>query len=1034
MYIRCMKHYYFLALIFLFGCGGGGGGGSAPAPAPPALVAPVTTLSISSTELVAGEVATITWSSTNATSCSASGSWDGTQATSGSTAFTITPAGSYTFSLSCSGSGGSSSKSVSVTATVPVMPETTLSISASEVLTGAEFILTWSSTNATACSASDSWSGDQATSGTSSFTVAEAGSYQFSLSCSGLGGSDSKSVSLVATYPLYTLSGTVKSLAFTALDGDVPNPDLPTIGNNFEPSVEVQPLLNPSQVVGHLSYDPDAVLNDRWDLYSIDLVGAQYASLETSEFDEDDPSKNDLDIIVLNSNGEEVARSSGAEYYDIVTLPASGTYYVAVAAHKGASRYVLTIGSVYQNFRLSNYSTDIPIEKNKIRIAPKDKNISLNSLKVNNRYNRLNIQAESFFNFKDSSLQPIPGYLFEISEMDAELARAKRLYKQSIANTFYRPTDEQIDDMLLKKYISIAASLYEDLYIEPSFISTTTGVFQPAQNFQYQWNHQAINLPEALNAIGSVANKTVVAVLDSGHPSKTSEPYASIDYVEGGYDFYNNDSDATGPSTKNHGAHVAGTIAASNDSSKSSINGMGVRVLPIKVCGSKSCSDDAYLEALKYVAGEANRSGTSYQSDEFPVSAVNMSLGGCRTSAYVCNTITNFIARTGIPVVVSSGNCDCTGQGYQEKYCPVEITPASCEGVIRVAASDFENKRAYYSNYDSTVDITAPGGDVNADKNYDGYNDGVISYFNDFAPTIQGINGTSMASPHVAGAIALMKVVNPSLTPVDIDNMLAEGKMTNDIDDPGKDVYTGHGLLDVVKAVEAASEFSSGSSITDSVQITPTQLSFAFTLDELSVTVTKVGTGDLKITGIYIKNVDGTKYRKPAGAGDDWVYGTYTLIADRSSYSQGSYQNTLYFGLSDGTYSSVTLTFSVGDERLAPDLGQAIVLLIDHDSGDVIRTSILDISSGSASYEFKEVDSSKNYRILVGSDVDDNKIICEWGEFCDRLPARDSEYESFKLDSDTEISPLIMKPISGISAGTLGVSEPSTSPGIYSGD
>jgi hypothetical protein len=55
-----MKHYYFLALIFLFGCGGGGGGGSAPAPAPPALVAPVTTLSISSTELVAGEVATIT--------------------------------------------------------------------------------------------------------------------------------------------------------------------------------------------------------------------------------------------------------------------------------------------------------------------------------------------------------------------------------------------------------------------------------------------------------------------------------------------------------------------------------------------------------------------------------------------------------------------------------------------------------------------------------------------------------------------------------------------------------------------------------------------------------------------------------------------------------------------------------------------------------------------------------------------------------------------------------------------------------------
>ena len=258
--------------------------------------------------------------------------------------------------------------------------------------------------------------------------------------------------------------------------------------------------------------------------------------------------------------------------------------------------------------------------------------------------------------------------------------------------------------------------------------------------------------------------------------------------------------------------------------------------------------------------------------------------------------------------------------------------------------------------------------------------------------------------------------------------------MTNDIDDPGKDVYTGHGLLDVVKAVEAASEFSSGSSITDSVQITPTQLSFAFTLDELSVTVTKVGTGDLKITGVYLKNLDGSEYRYPAGREDGFPFGTYGILLDRSSYSQGSYQNTWYFGLSDGTYSAVTTTFSVGDERLAPDLGQAVVLLLDHDSGDVMRTSVLDISSGSASYEFKEVDSSKNYRILVGSDVDDNKIICEWGEFCDRLPARDSEYESFKLESDTEISPFFLKPISGIPTGTLGASGSSKSPGLYSGD
>lgn len=944
MYIKCMKHYYFLALIFLFGCGGGGGGGSAPAPAPPALVAPVTTLSISSTELVAGEVATVTWSSTNASSCSASGSWDGTKATSGSTAFTITPAGSYTFSLSCSGSGGSSAKSVSV----------------------------------------------------------------------------------IATIPLYSLSGTIKSLEFTALDGDVPNTSLPSIGNNIEP-LEVQPLKNPSQVIGHAKYNAESDINDKWDLYSIDLVGGQYASLETTEWDEDEPDKNDLDLHVLNSNGIVIASSTGSETYEVVTLPGSGTFYVAVEAYNGKSRYVLTIGSVYQGFKLSNYSSEVAIEKNKIRIAPRSEEVAFQSLIENDRYNQLNIQRESFFNFKRSNLAPNAGYLYEVSEGDAELARAKRLYKESIGGSFFKPTDEQIDDMLFKKYISLTASLHKDFYVEPSFKISSLGAFKATDYYGLQWNHHNINTAEAVNAVGNELNNTVVAVLDEGSPTKNSGVYNLIDFVDGGYDFIDDDSDPTGPSVNNHGTHVAGIIAA--DNTKEYINGMSVRVLPIRVLGPNGGSTEGIINGLKYAGGETNSSGTSYKSDNFPISSINMSLGGCYTSEYECNEISNFIARSGIPVVVASGNCKCNGVS-SSSYCPVPTNPAQCEGVIRVAATDFENIRAPYSSYDQTVDIAAPGGNTSLDKNADGNPDGVLSYSADDDGDFW--QGTSMAAPHVAGAIALMKVVNPSLTPTDIDNMIIEGKMTNDIDTVGKDIYTGYGLLDVVKSVDEASKFEAGSAVKDSVNVSPTQLKYAFTIKDLNITITKVGSGNLSITGVYADQPDGIKFTAP---GAELPFGTYQFSIDRSFYTEGSYQNTFYFGLSDGTYPRVTATFAVGDERQAPDLGTTYALLIDNETGDVVQEITLDISSGSAAYEFTNIDSSKKYRINIGSDIDSDNFICQWGEFCDSMPeSNDPESNYFTLDQNLTDVDFFLTPISAISLGSLNSTQASSQAETFPGN
>jgi len=103
----------FFTFIFVVSCGGGGGGGGGGS-TPPPNPAPSVNLSASSSEQLVNSNVTLTWSSSNATSCSASGDWSGTKDTSGSADVTISKAGSNTYSLACSGAGGTRSDVVSV--------------------------------------------------------------------------------------------------------------------------------------------------------------------------------------------------------------------------------------------------------------------------------------------------------------------------------------------------------------------------------------------------------------------------------------------------------------------------------------------------------------------------------------------------------------------------------------------------------------------------------------------------------------------------------------------------------------------------------------------------------------------------------------------------------------------------------------------------------------------------------------------------------------------------------------------------------
>ena len=151
--------------------------------APPATVS----LTAAPTTIHAGETSTLTWSSTAATACTASGAWSGSRAISGTATVTPAAAGTYTYTLTCSGAGGSASATATVTVNpaVPVTLKLTAEPSGLLLHAGKTLALSWTSTGATTCTATGSWSGSQPVSGSVALPEPSRGVKVYKLACSG---------------------------------------------------------------------------------------------------------------------------------------------------------------------------------------------------------------------------------------------------------------------------------------------------------------------------------------------------------------------------------------------------------------------------------------------------------------------------------------------------------------------------------------------------------------------------------------------------------------------------------------------------------------------------------------------------------------------------------------------------------------------------------------------------------------------------------------------------------------------------------
>jgi hypothetical protein len=161
--------------------------------------APTVTLTANPTSAASGATTVLTWSSSGATGCTASGGWSGAQSTFGSVT-TAPLTATTTFTLTCMGVGGSTAQSVTVTVagTTPPAPTVTLTANPTSVVVGATTKLTWSSTNATSCSASGGWSGALGASGSQASGTLTTDT-TFALNCAGPGGTVSRSVAVAVS-------------------------------------------------------------------------------------------------------------------------------------------------------------------------------------------------------------------------------------------------------------------------------------------------------------------------------------------------------------------------------------------------------------------------------------------------------------------------------------------------------------------------------------------------------------------------------------------------------------------------------------------------------------------------------------------------------------------------------------------------------------------------------------------------------------------------------------------------------------------
>ena len=323
--------------------------------------------------------------------------------------------------------------------------------------------------------------------------------------------------------------------------------------------------------------------------------------------------------------------------------------------------------------------------------------------------------------------------------------------------------------------------------------------------YPQQWNLHGTKGLAALEAWKTTQGAGVtVAVIDSGivkHPDLDANVLPGYDFItepsiardgngrdsdptdQGNWEEAGVcDADSEASESNWHGTHVAGSIAAIMNNKRGIVGvAPNSKILPVRALGMCGGYDSDIADAMVWAAG-GTVEGVPANSN--PAKIINLSLGGEGTCPATYSKAIAEVNKRGAILVVAAGN---DGQDTSK------VAPANCGGSIVVGATDQNGKRSDFSNYGKIVDVSAPGSSIMSTVDL-GTTVSTGAGYTEY-------DGTSMAAPQVAGVIALMKSVDPSLNAERAKQILKQSSkpLTCDVNGCGSGIVNAASALAMVQ-------------------------------------------------------------------------------------------------------------------------------------------------------------------------------------------------------------------------------------------